>query len=257
MQGTGAITQYIDVAQLTLYVFWLFFAGLIYYLRTEDKREGYPLESSRNNSRVKVEGFPATPKPKTFLMRDGSTAYAPNRKTGNPALNATPTAPWPGAPLQPTGNPLLAGVGPGAYSDRADTPDLTLHNENRIVPLRVATDHVVEEHGPDPRGMEVIGGDGAIGGIVRELWVDRSEAVLRYLEVEASNGRRVLLPMNFTRINGNLRQVKVQSIYGRHFADVPALKNPDQITLLEEERIMAYYGAGTLYADPARQEPFL
>ncbi|MFN9102251.1 MAG: photosynthetic reaction center subunit H, partial [Betaproteobacteria bacterium] len=28
--GTGAITGYVDVAQLVLYVFWIFFAGLIY-----------------------------------------------------------------------------------------------------------------------------------------------------------------------------------------------------------------------------------
>jgi len=27
--------------------------------------------------------------------------------------------------------------------------------------------------------------------------------------------------------------------------------------LLEEEKIMAYYGGGTLYADPARSEPKL
>ena len=27
--GTGAITQYIDVAQIVLYLFWAFFAGLI------------------------------------------------------------------------------------------------------------------------------------------------------------------------------------------------------------------------------------
>ena len=43
----GAITGYIDVAQLVLYAFWIFFAGLIFYLRREDKREGYPLESDR------------------------------------------------------------------------------------------------------------------------------------------------------------------------------------------------------------------
>ena len=30
--GTGAITQNIDIAQLVLYAFWIFFAGLIYYL---------------------------------------------------------------------------------------------------------------------------------------------------------------------------------------------------------------------------------
>ena len=57
---SGAITSYIDVAQVTLYAFWAFFAGLILYLRREDKREGYPLESERS-SRVRVEGFPAMP----------------------------------------------------------------------------------------------------------------------------------------------------------------------------------------------------
>ena len=38
--GTGAITQYVDVAQIVLYMFWLFFAGLIYYLLRENHREG-------------------------------------------------------------------------------------------------------------------------------------------------------------------------------------------------------------------------
>jgi photosynthetic reaction center H subunit len=38
---------------------------------------------------------------------------------------------------------------------------------------------------------------------------------------------------------------------------VPALKNPDQVTKLEEEMISAYYGAGTLYADPKRSEPLI
>ena len=28
---TGAITQYVDVAQLVLYMFWIFFFGLIYF----------------------------------------------------------------------------------------------------------------------------------------------------------------------------------------------------------------------------------
>ena len=41
----GALTSYIDVAQIVLYAFFIFFAGLIWYLRREDRREGYPLES--------------------------------------------------------------------------------------------------------------------------------------------------------------------------------------------------------------------
>ena len=43
--GKGAITQYVDVAQIVLYLFWIFFAGLIYYLIREGHREGYPMVS--------------------------------------------------------------------------------------------------------------------------------------------------------------------------------------------------------------------
>ena len=41
--ATGAITEYVDVAQLALYGFWVFLAGLVYYLTIESKREGFPL----------------------------------------------------------------------------------------------------------------------------------------------------------------------------------------------------------------------
>ena len=47
----GAITSNIDVAQVVLYVFWIFFAGLIFYLRQEDRREGYPLEADVETGR--------------------------------------------------------------------------------------------------------------------------------------------------------------------------------------------------------------
>jgi hypothetical protein len=67
---TGAITGYIDVAQLVLYVFWIFFIGLVIYLRREDKREGYPLEAE-GSSRVRVVGFPDLPEPKTFVLPHG------------------------------------------------------------------------------------------------------------------------------------------------------------------------------------------
>jgi photosynthetic reaction center H subunit len=49
----------------------------------------------------------------------------------------------------------------------------------------------------------------------------------------------------------------VHAVYARHFSDVPALKNPDQVTKLEEEKISAYYGGGTLYADAKRSEPLI
>jgi photosynthetic reaction center H subunit len=61
--------------------------------------------------------------------------------------------------------------------------------------------------------------------------------------------------MNFSRIRRDY--IKVESILANQFALVPGLKSQDQITLLEEEKIMAYYGAGTLYATPERQEPLI
>jgi photosynthetic reaction center H subunit len=255
--GTGAITSYIDVAQIALYAFWVFFAGLIYYLHREDKREGYPLESDRS-PHVQVQGFPRVPKPKTFRLRDGRVVLAPNFRRSNQPLGGTPVGGHLGSPLEPNGAPMLAGVGPGSWSDRADVADTTVDGELRIVPLRAAPSFEVSSHDPDPRGLPVIGADGLVGGTVRDLWVDRAEVLFRYLEVEvpASGGsRRVLLPVNFSRI-GKTR-VRVRSILASQFAQVPGTAQPDAVTLLEEEKIMAYYGGGTLYATPDRQEPLL
>ena len=41
------------------------------------------------------------------------------------------------------------------------------------------------------------------------------------------------------------------------FLAAPALKNPDQITLLEEDKVSAYFAGGYMYATPNRQEPAL
>ena len=58
------ITERIDLAQIALYTFWFFFAALVYYLRREDKREGYPL--TRETDGTTVNGFPMPPAPKVF-----------------------------------------------------------------------------------------------------------------------------------------------------------------------------------------------
>jgi photosynthetic reaction center H subunit len=253
--STGAITHYIDVAQLTLYGFWFFFAGLVIYLHRENKREGYPLESDRS-AHIKVQGWPPVPEPKTYLLRRGGTASAPNGNRSPQILKANPTGNWPGAPLEPSGNPMLDGVGPGSYADRADFPDQTYEGIDKIVPLRIAAGFGVAPKDTDPRGLDVIGADGKVGGQVIDVWVDRSEMIFRYLEVApVGGGRSVLLPVNFTRIGR--RRVGVVSIMGHHFAQVPLTKHPDQVTLLEEDKICAYYGGGTLYADKNRVEPLI
>jgi photosynthetic reaction center H subunit len=261
---SGEITAYIDFAQLALYAFWIFFFGLVLYLRKEDKREGYPMESdlSERSPRIRLQGYPALPKPKTFRMAHGHDVYAPTLKPEKDPreLKAQPVGPWPGAPLEPTGNPMVDGVGPGAYALRADEPDLTYDGKPKIVPLRVAPDYYLESRDPDPRGMKVLGADGLVGGVVKDVWVDQSEYLLRYIELEttAANGSRtVLLPWNYAKIDGARRRITVVSVNAKHFADVPGLKSPDIITLLEEEKLVAYYAAGYLYATPDRLGPLM
>ena len=91
MQTVGNITGYVDLAQILLYVFWIFFAGLIYYLVQEGHREGYPMESS-SSGRAVVKGFPI-PEPKTFLLEGGRSVTVPDLMRKQPAYNAVATSP--------------------------------------------------------------------------------------------------------------------------------------------------------------------
>jgi photosynthetic reaction center H subunit len=253
----GAITGYIDVAQVALYAFWIFFFGLIFYLRKEDKREGYPLVSDRADG-ARLEGWPRMPSPKIFVLPNGDTRQAPREEPPQPEFDAVPIAAWPGAPLQPVGNPMLAGAGPAASALRADVPDLTFETqEPRVVPLRVATDHAVSQECPDLLDWEVIGADNLVGGVVTDLWIDRSETVVRYVEVTLVSGASVLVPMPLVRLDVRARRVMVRSIMGAQFADAPMVADPDQVTLREEDRIAAFYAGGNLFSEPRRAEPLL
>jgi photosynthetic reaction center H subunit len=257
--GTGSITAYVDVAQIVLYLFWAFFFGLVYYLQLESKREGFPLETTYPSGEVQTStGVVGMPVPKTFLLAHGPALSYPNNNVSPQTLHAQPLHRMMGAPLVPTGNPMLDGVGPGSYADRADVPDYTWEGDPKIVPLRTAAGYGVAENDPDPRGLEVLGADGEVGGTVHDLWIDKSEMVFRYIEVAVHTGgttRHVLLPMNFSRVSA--KNVRVASILSHQFAHVPGTRSAEQITLLEEEKIMAYYGGGTLYAEPSRQEPLV
>jgi photosynthetic reaction center H subunit len=255
----GAITGYIDVAQLVLYVFWLFFAGLIWYLHRENKREGYPLVNDRSG-RVLVQGYPPIPEPKTFLLSHGRQVSVP-RAEAPETLNAVPAAYFPGAPLIPVGDPMLAAMGPGSFAQRADEPDVTYDDEKpKIVPLRAAPSFFLAWEDPDPRGYTVMGCDGVVAGRVLDAWVDRSEVVIRYLEVAlegAGATGSVLLPMNFVEFRHKQKVVGTRYIRGAQFAQVPRTKHPDIVTLLEEDRILAFFGGGMLYATPRRAESLL
>jgi photosynthetic reaction center H subunit len=255
---TGAVTGYLDVAQIVLYIFWLFFAGLIIYLRKEDKREGYPLESDRSGGRISVQGFPAIPSAKSFKLHEGGIVLAPRVEQDRRQILAAPLGPHLGSPLVATGNPMLDAVGPASYAERANHPDYTIDGRPMIVPLRVAPGFSVSSKDADPRGMTVLGADREIGGVVSDVWVDRAEPQIRYLEVETPAAhRKVLLPMTFAKIDAGRASVHVRSILGAQFATVPGLASPDQVTRREEDQICAYYAGGTLYATPERSEPLL
>jgi len=177
-------------------------------------------------------------------------------------LKAVPVDHWNGSPLVPTGNPMIDAVGPAAYADRADVPDLTAHGEAKIIPMRVAPSFSIAAGDPDPRGLPVKACDGAVAGTIADLWVDRSEPQIRYYEVKlAANGAHRLLPAALVQrphfgLWGN-DHVIVKAITAAQFANVPTTKRDDRITLLEEDKIMAYYAGGHLYATPDRAEPWI
>lgn len=91
----GAFTGYIDIAQVVLYAFWLFFAGLVFYLHRENNRERYALETERApGSRVSMRGFPGVPPAKVFHHHDGKDFSVPlYRNDGQIAY----MLPWPHA----------------------------------------------------------------------------------------------------------------------------------------------------------------
>jgi len=252
------ITGYIDFAQILLYVFWAFFAGLIFYLVREGKREGYPVVYDGEQNRP-YTNFPPIPEPKKFLLHDGTTVEAPTAPKERDNLNLVPSAKWQGAPFIPTGNPMLDGVGPGSYALRKDVPDVMPDGALKIVPMRDVPSFAISSRDPDPRGMDVIGADDKIAGKISDVWVDQGECIIRYLEVAVEDDpeKRVLLPVMFADVSGRRNQVRVNAILAAQFANVPAVATPGQVTFLEEDRISAYYGAGTLYAWDSRMEPLL
>ncbi|MFN7288307.1 MAG: photosynthetic reaction center subunit H, partial [Burkholderiales bacterium] len=150
----GAITGYVDLAQILLYAFWLFFAGLIFYLVREGHREGYPMESDSLDKAV-VKGWPL-PSPKTYQLAGGHEVTIPDPKKLEPPVVARPTGASPGSPIEPTGDPMLDGVGAAAWANRADVPDMTLEGEPKIIPLRAAAGFAVAKQDADPRGLPVM-----------------------------------------------------------------------------------------------------
>ena len=249
---------HMDVAQITIWAFWLFFAGLVWYLRQEDRREGYPLESEGVPQFNKDRGFLFIPQPKTFRLANGDVIKAPRFEERHISISAEKVEPWPGSPIQPKGDPLKANVGPGAYNLRPDKPYNALGGQDLVQPLRAAKHFALSPEGGNPIGLPVVGADTNVGGKIKDIWVDISESVVRYYEVELADGTgSIILPVYFGDVQWSKRRVVVKALFAEQFTKAPRLANPDRITMLEEDKVSAFVAGGTLYRDPERVEPFI
>ncbi|MEM6266919.1 MAG: photosynthetic reaction center subunit H [Pseudomonadota bacterium] len=260
------ITGVFDVAELTFILFFIFFIGLVIYLNRESRREGYPLEDEVTG---RIESAPLLQgEKKVFKLPHGRGTYVPEdtprdelAKAGNiPAVQAFNAG---GAPWVPTGNAMKDGLGPAAFAERSKYPDLTFDGRPRIVPLGAAHEIEIAPGDPNLVGWPVVAADKKVAGKVSDIWVDQSEHIIRYLEVETTAGDKVLAPIFVAAVQtkGMLDDkpelVEIDAITSEQFADVPRLETPGQITRYEEDRIMGYYGGGYMYATPERQEPWI
>ncbi|MCJ2024412.1 photosynthetic reaction center subunit H [Methylobacterium sp. J-067] len=254
----GAVTQHIDGVVVLFWAFALFFGTLCWYLRAEDKREGYPMEDPTQPPRAHpLVGFPPPPAPKTFTLQKGGTVTLPNF-ISPPEVPARHLHPFPGSAFVPTGaNPMRDPIGPASWVLRDEEPLLMEGEKLQLVPLRKVGDAWHVQGGDsDPVGMPVVGRDDKVAGHVRDLWVDRGAKLLRYLEVELNDGRRRLMPVFFANVSPKFRRVKTRSIFAEQFAAIPELKDPDRITAREEDRISAYFAGGKMFAEGVRRGAF-
>ncbi len=250
LAGTFGLTELIFI------LFIGFFIALVFYLQREGRREGFPMENEATG-RVDSQGGPLLiASPKTFHLPHGQGTATPENEARQPVdVAGKRTFRSMGAPYYPTGNPLEDGLGPAAFAERSRTPDLTFDGKPRIVPIGDSHMHVVEKD-PDPRGLMAIGADGKEAGPITDIWVDQAEHVIRYLEVD-TGAKKVLVPMPMCVVRAKKGTIIIDALNADEFANAPVPEKAGIITRYEEERAMAYFGGGYLYANRARQEPFL
>lgn len=254
----GNIVGTFDVTELVFYAFVLFFIALVFYLRREDRREGYPLEDEETGV-VETPGGPLhTASTKTFHLPHGQgSVTAPTQGRERVDIAAKRAFGSVGAPYVPTGDPFADRLGPASWAERGNVPDLDAEGHPRIAPMSTDQGIVVAARDPDPRGMKVIGADGKSAGTVTDIWADRAEHIIRYLEITTDSGMNVLAPMPMARVKRSAGVVEIDAINAAQFAGAPRPATPGLITRYEEERIVAYFGGGYLYANAERQEPLI
>lgn len=240
-----------DLASLSIWLFWGFFAVLIYYLQTENMREGYPLETEDGQPSPNQGPFPV-PKSKTFDLPHGRgevVVPSPENESAHRrddlALAKVSTSE--GFPQVPTGDPMRDGVGPASWAPRRDVPELDGHGNPKIKPM-AENDSFFVSAGRDPRGLRVVCRDDQVVGTVTDMWIDEAEQMVRYVEFEIEDGHGMgtrLAPITMVRIKD--RYVDITSLDSDQIDGIPAIKGGGEVTLLEEEKIMAWFAGGLLY----------
>lgn len=252
----------LDVAELAFLLFFVFFIALVFYLNRESRREGYPLEDEQTGKIHPGSLFDGDKK--VFKLPHGRGTYVPEDNPRDdiniPAVQAFNAA---GAPWVPTGDPMIDGLGPAAWANRAKYPDLTFDGRPRIVPIGQSHEIIVSPRDPQLIGWPVVAADGVTVGKVSDIWVDQAEHIIRYLEIETNSGKKVLAPMMVAAVqtrgffNDKPELVEIDAITSAQFDNVPQLETPGIITRYEEDRIQAYFGGGYMYATPERSEAWL
>jgi photosynthetic reaction center H subunit len=207
-----------------------------------------------DGSRAPNQGPFPVPAPKTFLLPHGrGSVTVPNgeREAREVALGRTAVSE--GFPHAPLGDPMKDGVGPASWAPRRDIPELDGHGHNKIVPMASASAFAVSA-GRDPRGLPVQAGDLEVVGRISDMWVDAPEQLVRYLEITLNSGSKKLVPVPMVKIQAD--RVRINSLSSDLFEGVPATKSQTEVTLLEEEKISAYYAGGTMYAASKRKRGF-
>ena len=252
----GNITELIDLPDAAFWTFFVLFVLLCIWLRREDKREGYPMRASPFTDE-QLLGFPTPPPPHTYLLNEGGTLQAPHLYEQAPT-HAVPLHGHDGTPFSPVGNPLLAGIGPGAWVKRRMGPDLTETGEEIYQPMRVMSGWAIAPGETDPIGMAVFDRRFRPIGRVVDVWIDRGSNVIRMFEVlpppDLAVGP-VLVPIYHTVIKERAREVRVTALHAHQLADIPRPARPTSITAQEHEQLNAYFAAGRFYANSPLTDP--
>ncbi|XBQ15409.1 MAG: photosynthetic reaction center subunit H [Oceanicaulis sp.] len=252
MEPTPAYSGF-DGAMAALLIFAVFFFWLVFFhLRPQDKREGYP--TIRPDGSVPFrQGKGLFPMPKAKEIR---------RPHGQPTVvtprSASQAGPQPevmpernGKPLHPRVDGLLEGIGPAAWSEREDVADLNKEGDPKLASMLREPEYSILEGCPDPRGWPVQGGDQVRAGAVRDIWFNRAEFFPRYMEVESEAGD-YLLPIFFAVIDSELELVIVRDMPGERLSNAPFRRHDDRITLLEEDKVNAFFAGGRFYGNSPR-----